>query len=145
MNGILRKELWNRLDLFFNDCFHLPHFLPKTAFFGFFNTYSNNLILVNHILLLFLKFIKQQTFALRKLIRIITKVKDIEKESAGNGNTKLCSTTKNSNILKICYFMLVSVMIQMGEGGWGRGVDFFVLCFVFLLISNMIFFLFPLY
>ena len=49
----ITKELWNRLDLFFNDCFHLPQLLPQTAFFGFFNTYSNNLILENHILLLF--------------------------------------------------------------------------------------------
>ena len=49
----ISKELWNRLDLFFNDCFHFPQLLPQTAFFGFFNTYSNNLILENHILLLF--------------------------------------------------------------------------------------------
>ena len=49
----ITKELWNRLDLFFNDCFHLPQLLPQTAFSGFFNTYSNNLTLENHVLLLF--------------------------------------------------------------------------------------------
>ena len=35
----ITKELWNILDLFFNDCFHIPQLLPQTAFFGFFNTY----------------------------------------------------------------------------------------------------------
>ena len=41
----ITKELWNGLDLFFNDCLHLPQLSPQTTFFGFFDTYSNNLIL----------------------------------------------------------------------------------------------------
>ena len=52
----ITKDLWNRLDLFFNDCFHPPQPLPQTAFFGFFNTYTNNDIL-EIIFFYFLKFI----------------------------------------------------------------------------------------
>ena len=36
----ITKELWNRLDLFFNDCFHLPQLLPQTVFFGLFNPFN---------------------------------------------------------------------------------------------------------
>ena len=36
--------IWNRLGLFFNYYFHLPQLLPPIVFFGFFDTYSNNLI-----------------------------------------------------------------------------------------------------
>ena len=89
----ITKELWNRLDLFFNDCFHLPQLLPQTAFFGFFNTYSNNLILENHILLPFKIYLynsrEQGEVTLKKLIRIIANVKDIEKESVGTDDKKI--------------------------------------------------------
>ena len=74
----ITKELWKRLDLFFNDCFYVPQLLPQTAFFGFFNTYSNNLILENHILLIFKIYLynsrKQEKVTLRKLIRIIVNI-----------------------------------------------------------------------
>ena len=68
-------------------------FYHRLPFFGFVNAYSNNLILENHILLLFKIYLynsrKQEKLTLRKLIRIITKVKDIEKESAGNDDKKI--------------------------------------------------------
>ena len=93
------NELWNVLDSFFNDCFHLPPLLQQTAFCGFFNTYSNNLISEKHILSLFKIYLynsrKQEKVTLRKLIRIITKVKDIEKESAGNDDKKIMPYNKN--------------------------------------------------
>ena len=89
----ITKELWNRLDLFFIHCFHLPQLLPQMAFFGFLNKYSNKLILENHILLLFKIYMynsrKQEKVTLRKLIRIIMKVKEIEKESPGNDDKKV--------------------------------------------------------
>ena len=46
---IITKELWNRPDLFFNDCFNLPQLLQHTAFFVFFNTYSNDFIFFQNI------------------------------------------------------------------------------------------------
>ena len=72
--------------------------LPQTAFFEFFNTYSNNLILENYILLLFKIYLrnsrKQEKVTLGKLVRIIIKVKDIEKESAGNDDKKIVPYNK---------------------------------------------------
>ena len=84
----ITKKLWNTLDLFFNDCFHLPQLLPRTAFFGFFNTYSN-LILENHILLFKIYLHnsrKLEKVTLRKFTRINMKVKDTEKERSGKGD-----------------------------------------------------------
>ena len=46
------KELWNRLNEFFNVSLQLPHLSPQTAFFGFPNTNSDCFLLENHILLL---------------------------------------------------------------------------------------------
>ena len=96
----IMKELRKRLDLFFRS--HLPQLLPQTDFFwGFFSTYFNYLILENHILLLFKIYLynsrKQEKVTLRKLIRIISKVQDIEKESSRNDDTvkRLCCTRKN--------------------------------------------------
>ena len=55
-------------------------------------------MLENHILLLFKIYQynsrKQEKFTLRKLTRIITKVKDIEKESAGNDDKKIMLCNK---------------------------------------------------
>ena len=85
-------------------------FLIHYNFFGFFNTYSNNLILENHIILLIEIYLhnsrKQEKVTLRKLIRIIIKVKNIEKESAGNHNKKIMLYRKEiAKKLKICYFL----------------------------------------
>ena len=88
----ITKELWNRLDLFFIHCFHLPQLLPQMAFFGFLNKYSNKLILENYILLLFKIYMynsRKQENTRRKLIRIIMKVKETEKESPGNDDKKV--------------------------------------------------------
>ena len=127
--------------MFFNDCFHLPQVLPQTVFFGFFNTYSNNLILENHILLPFKIYLynsrEQGEVTLKKLIRIIANVKDIEKESVGTDD---CQNIENMLLFFKKDIMLVSTMIQMGKGmmeGEGGGG---VLCFVFFLILNMIHF-----
>ena len=87
------KELWNRLSLFFNDSLHLPHLSPQTACFGFPNTYSNCFLLENHILLLFKNYLynsrTQGIITLSKFIRIIAKVKNIEKEIAGDNDQKI--------------------------------------------------------
>ena len=85
-------------------------FLIHYNFFGFFNTYSNNLILENHIILLIEIYLynsrKQEKVTLRKLIRIIIKVKNIEKESAGNHNKKIMLYRKEiAKKLNICYFL----------------------------------------
>ena len=138
----IMKELWKRLDLFFRS--HLPQLLPQTDFFwGFFSTYFNYLILENHILLLFKIYLynsrKQEKVTLRKLIRIISKVQDIEKESSRNDDTvkRLCCTRKNGK--NVCFFLnIILQMIQKG-GGWS-----FEFC-IFAYISYIYFLIFPLY
>ena len=70
-----------------------------------FNTYSNNLILENHILLLFKIYLynsrNQKKVILGKLIWKIIKLKDIEKGSAGNDdeNIMLYNKWQNKNVL----------------------------------------------
>ena len=87
------KELWNRLNIFFNDSLHLPHLSPQTAYFGFPNTYSNCLLLENHILLLFKNYLynsrTQGIITISKFIRIVAKVANIEKEIAGDNDKKI--------------------------------------------------------
>ena len=135
----IMKEWWKRLYLFLNDCFHLPQFLPQTAFFGFFNTYSNNLILENHALLLFKIYLYNSKVKLRKLIRIITKVKDIERESAANDNKKIMLYTKKWHNIENMLLFLENHCFNLNNDpnklGWN-----FVFC-----ISAYIFSLFPLY
>ena len=138
----IMKELRKRQDLFFRS--HLPQLLPQTDFFwGFFSTYFNYLILENHILLLFKIYLynsrKQEKVTLRKLIRIISKVQDIEKESSRNDDTvkRLCCTRKNGK--NVCFFLnIILQMIQKG-GGWS-----FEFC-IFAYISYIYFLIFPLY
>ena len=73
---------------YFSNKHHLHsknrYILPQTVFFGFFNMSSNNLLLERHIILLFKIYLynsrKQKRVTLRKLICIIIKVKNIEKE-----------------------------------------------------------------
>ena len=87
------ERVRNRLNLFFNDSLHLPHLSPQTAYFGFPNTYSNCLLLENHILLLFRNYLynsrTQGIITLSKFIRIIAKVKNIEKEIAGDNDKNI--------------------------------------------------------
>ena len=102
----ITKEPWNRLGLFFNDCFHPPQLFPQTPLFGLSNTYSNKLILKHYIIWLFKLSLynsrKQEQFTLRTLIKTIAKVKDIEKESLETMIKILCCATINGKILKIC-------------------------------------------
>ena len=68
-------------------------------------------------------------------MRIIVKVKDMEKESAGNDDKNMMLyNEKWQNIENMFIFfkkkiMLVSILIQMSGGG--------VLCFIFLFILNI--------
>ena len=50
----ITKEFWKSLFSFFDKkCLNLPYLSPQTAFLGFTNTYCNDILLKNHILLLF--------------------------------------------------------------------------------------------
>ena len=132
---------------FIFQCFHLLQLLPQIVFFGFFNTYSNNLIPENHILLLFEIYLrnsrKQEKAKLRKIIRIDAKVKDIEKESAGKYDKKIILYNKKwENIGYILLFQKKHhVSLNNDPNGWGME---FVFC-IFAYIKYICFFLFRLY
>ena len=99
----ITKELWKRLISFFDKCLNLLHLMPQTIFHGFTNTYSNDILLKNHILLLFKIYVYRiclQNISLNNLIRNVTKVKDIEKKIAGNNKKKVMLYDKKGIIIE---------------------------------------------
>ena len=75
----ITKELWKSLISLFDKRLHLSHLTPQTAFLRFTNTYCNDILLKNHILLLFQIYVynarKHEKILLSNLIRNIKKVK----------------------------------------------------------------------
>ena len=90
--------MWKSLISFFDKSLNLPFLSPQTAFLGFTNTYCDDTLLKNHILLLSKIYVynsrKHEKISLKNLIRNVMKVKNIEKEIAGNNEKKLCCITK---------------------------------------------------
>ena len=101
----ITKSLWKSLIFFFHKSLNLPFLSPQTSFLGFTNTYCNDILLKNHILLLFKIYVyssrKHEKMSLKNLLRNVTKVKNIEKEIAGNTEKKLCCIIKSGEKLKI--------------------------------------------
>ena len=63
---------------------------------------------------------KQEKVTLRELIRIITKVKDIEKESAGKDNKKIIMyNKKGQNIENVTFLKKKHVSLNNDPNGWG--------------------------
>ena len=89
----ITKELWKSLISFFDKCLNLPYLTPQTAFLGFTDTYCNDILLKNRILLLFKIYgynsRKHEKISLNNLISNVTKVKNIEKEFVGNNEKRL--------------------------------------------------------
>ena len=114
----------------FQSFYHRLSFLIR-------NTYVNNLILENQILLLFKIYLynsrMQENVTLKKLIRISTKLKTLKKNVLETMIKRLCCTTKKHKILKICSF-LKKHHVSLNNDPNSKWV-----CFVFLLIFNMIF------
>ena len=87
----------------FDKSLNLPFLSPQTASLGFTNTYCNDILLKNHILLLFKIYVynsrKHEKISLNNL-RNVTKVKNIEREIAEKNEKKLCCITKSGKKLK---------------------------------------------
>ena len=98
-NVILPRHLIS----FFDKSLNLPFLSPQTACLGFTNTYCNDILLKNHILLLFKIYVynsrKHEKISLNNL-RNVTKVKNIEREIAEKNEKKLCCITKRGKKLK---------------------------------------------
>ena len=134
------KELWNRLDLFFHDCFHLLRLLSQTSSFGFFNTYSNNLIYENHILLLFKIYLYNSRR--QEKLESLQRLKALRKKVLETMIKRLCCTTKTGKILKICYLFLKKHYVSLNNDPNGWGWWGFVFCILaYFYYFHLIFFL----
>ena len=98
----ITKELWKSLISLFDKRLHLPHLTPQTAFLRFTNTYCNDILLKNHILLLFKTYVynsrKHEKMLLSNLIRNIKKVKKSKilwKKLLETMKRRLCYRTKS--------------------------------------------------
>ena len=84
----ITKALWKSLIYFFDKSLNLPFLSTQAAFLGFTNTSCYDILLKNRILLLFKMYVynsrKHGQISLNNLIRNVMKVKNIEKEIAGN-------------------------------------------------------------
>ena len=118
----ITKVLWKSLISYFDKSLNLPFLSPQIAFLGFTDTYCNDILLKNHILLLFKIYVynsrNNKKISLKNLIRNVTKVKSIEKEIAAKNEKNLCCITKSGKKLKTGKRkMSVSLIIHVVGGG----------------------------
>ena len=94
----ITKALWKSLTSCFDKSLILSFLSPQTAFFAFTNTYCNDTLLKNHILLLLKIYVynsrKHEKISLKNLIRNVTKVKNIEKEIVENNEKQVMVCNK---------------------------------------------------
>ena len=85
-------NLWNELELFFENEFTLFDLTPQAAFLGFLNVDSKLLLIQNHLLLIFKIYIynsrRSESLKIKSLIREISKVKNIEEKTSLNDEKK---------------------------------------------------------
>ena len=145
-NVILPRHLIS----FFDKSLNLPFLSPQTASLGFSNTYCNDILLKNHILLLFKIYVynskKHEKISLNNLIRNVTKVKNIGKETAGNDQKKLCCITKNKKKWKQVKLKNTVSLIYPRAEGWNIFVEKYQLLsvitfFIYLLFCLIFYFL----
>ena len=82
------QSLWNYLALFFESDFTLFCKTLQAAFIGLLNSNSKLILIHNHLLLIFEKYVynfrRSESLILKSLIREITKVKSIEEKFSIN-------------------------------------------------------------
>ena len=95
-------NLWNELDLFFENEFTLLDLIPQAVFSGFLNVNSELLLIQNHLLLIFKISIynsrRSESLKIKSLIREAIKVKNIEEKiSLNNEEKNMLFTRENGN------------------------------------------------
>ena len=100
--GII-QNLWNELDLFFENDFIIFDLTLQGAFLGFLNVNSKLLLIQNHFLLVFKIYIynsrRYESLKIKYLISEITKVKNIEEKiSINNEKNMLCARENGSKL-----------------------------------------------
>ena len=86
------QNLWNELDLFFENDFTLFDLTLQAAFLGFLNVDSKLFLIQNHLLLIFKIYIynsrRSESLIIKFLIREIMKIKNIEEKISINNEKK---------------------------------------------------------
>ena len=119
-------NLWNELDLFFENEFTLFDLTPQAAFLGFLNVNSKLLLIQNYLLLIFKIYIynsrRSELLKIKSLIWEITKVKNIEQKISLKNEKNMLYTRENGNKLKMFWrpklFGRVKTGGETGKRGW---------------------------
>ena len=102
--GII-QNLWNELDLFFENDFIIFDLTLQGAFLGFLNVNSKLLLIQNHFLLVFKIYIynsrRYESLKIKSLIREITKVKKIEEKISISNEKNMLYTRENGSKLQM--------------------------------------------
>ena len=146
MNAILRGN-YGTDQIYFSTVVFIFHSFYQTAFFGFF--YFSNLILENRILLLFKIYLynprTQEKVTIRRLISIITKVKE-RKKMLETMIKRCCKTLemvkKRQNIGNMLLFLKKHVSLNNDPNGWGWSFVFCIFAYIKYDICCFFFFLF---
>ena len=127
------QNLWNELDLFSENDFTLFDLTPQAPFLRFLNVDSKPLLIQNHLLLIFKKYIynsrRSESLIIKSLIRKITKAKNIEKKiwmnnekkTRENVQEKMPASWKCFEDQNFFIFYLIHPMSR-GEVGKGGGL-----------------------
>ena len=99
------QNLWNELDLFFENDFIIFDLTLQGVFLGFLNVNSKLLLIQNHFLLVFKMYIynsrRYESLKIKSLIREITKVKNIEEKISINNEKNMLCTRENGSKLQM--------------------------------------------
>ena len=145
----ITKALSKILISLFGKSLNLRFLSPQIAFLWFTNIYCNDVLLKNHILFL-CNSRKHEKIWLNNLIRNATKVKNIEKEIAGNNEKKVMLYNKRwkkieNKSSEKRLINLSKVVVGGGAGGGGetvllRNIFCFLLLFFYLSFVFSLFF-----
>ena len=127
------QNLWNKLDLFFENDFTLFDLKPQAAFLGFLNVNSKLLLIQNHFLLIFKIYIynsrRSESLIIKFFIREIMKVKNIAEKIWINNEKKHTMYKKKwqqvENVSKIktfWHFTWFDSAFEPGSGGRGSRI-----------------------
>ena len=143
----ITKALSKILISLFGKSLNLRFLSPQIAFLWFTNIYCNDILLKNHILFL-CNSRKHEKIWLNNLISNATKVKNIEKEIAGNNEKKVMLYNKTWKKIenKSSEKRLINLSkVVVGGGGGGETVLLRTSIFCFLLLFFYLSFVFSLF
>ena len=123
------QNLWNELELFFENDFIIFDLTLQAAFLGFLNVNSKLLLIQNHFLLVFKMYIynsrRYESLKIKSLIREITKVKNIEEKISINNEKNMLCTRENGSKLQMfwrpkLFWHFTRFSLWVGVEGVGR-------------------------